>query len=84
MHAFVKGKLFFTQTLAHLYTHQVTVKQDFFPKLNKLITGLFTHGTKCRLCSKTESRSFMRVDYCGLTCVKVLIDHGDSVTFYRV
>ena len=30
MRALVKGKLFFTQTLVHLYKHQVTVKQDDF------------------------------------------------------
>ena len=37
MRAFVKGKLFFTQTLFHLYKHKITVKQDYFSLANKLL-----------------------------------------------
>ena len=37
MRAFVKGKLFFTQTSFHLYKHKITVKQDYFSLVNKLL-----------------------------------------------
>ena len=77
MRAFVKGKLFFTQTLFHLYKHKITVKQDYFSIVNKLllIAGLLeirTPGTNAlqsadlEVSGKTESRSIMRVDYYGL------------------
>ena len=77
MRAFVKGKLFFAQTLFHLYKHKITVKQDYFSIVNKLllIAGLLeirTPGTNAlqsadlEVSGKTESRSIMRVDYYGL------------------
>ena len=37
MRAFVKGKLFFTQTSFHLYKHKIIVKQDYFSLVNKLL-----------------------------------------------
>ena len=37
MRAFVKGKLFFTQTLFQLSKHKITVKQDYFSLVNKLL-----------------------------------------------
>ena len=74
MRAFVKGKLVFTQTLFHLYKFKITVKQDDFSLLNKLllIAGLLEiqleqmHCNQGRLSGKTERRSIMRVDYYGL------------------
>ena len=73
MRAFVKGKLFFTKTLFHLYKHKITVKQDYFSLVNKLllIAGLLEihlEQMHCRPVSEreNESRSIMRVDYYGL------------------
>ena len=61
MRAFVKGKLFFTQTLFHLYKHMITVKQDYFSLVNKLLLIWITRNTPgtnapqtCKLAGKMK------------------------------
>ena len=68
MRAFVRGKLVFTQTLFHLYKHEITVKQEDFSLLNTLLLiagllGIQLEQMHCRLSGKIESRS---INYYGL------------------